>query len=307
MDITISQPYGFSQIGRRATQQDALAPQTADAATRCFVVCDGVGGMEHGEVASALVAEFVEQQISGIWAEGGVLDAASFDDVLRGAYECLYANRSVSKHMATTLAVLVLTPKGVFVAHVGDSPVCQFRRGEGIVFRTHDHSLVADLVERGELTAEEAATDHRRNIITRCLSVPMPGEVLAQAEVDMIADVRPGDVFMVCSDGVNGHLSEAYLSKLLSSELSLTEKGDLLKSQCADSHDNNTAWLVEIDGIADMTDNNQPDIGQPDGKSEAAASPNLIGRLKILLRQLSALLRQLTCHFRPTSEVSLCL
>lgn len=286
MDIKIYQPYGFSQIGCRPTQQDALAPQSADTTTRCFVVCDGVGCMERGEVASALVAEFVEQQTAGILADGGVLDAAAFDDVLHGAYECLYANRSVSRHMATTLAVLVLTHSGVFVAHVGDSPVYLFRRGEGIVFRTRDHSLVADLVERGELTAKEAAFDKRRNIITRCIAVPMLGETLSQATVDIITDMLPGDVFMVCSDGVNGHLSDAYLAKLLSSELPLTEKGDSLKRQCADSHDNNTAWLVEIESVERGNG--------PEAKTETSEPPKVHGGWKDRLRQLTARLRQLT-------------
>ena len=70
----------------------------------------------------------------------------------------------------------------------------------------------------------------------------------------MIADVRPGDVFLLCSDGVNGAVSEEYLARLLTADdLTLQQKGELLQQQTADSHDNNTAWIVEGDPTVNST------------------------------------------------------
>ena len=106
--------------------------------------------------------------------------------------------------MATTLAMMVMTGRGVLVAHIGDSPILQLRPHEGTIFRTSDHSLVAEMVARGDITAEDALQHPQRNIITRCMFVPDRQRRISQATVDMIADVRPGDVFLLCSDGVNG-------------------------------------------------------------------------------------------------------
>ena len=251
MKITITQPYGFTQIGGRKIQQDAMAPSVADAGTAYFVVCDGVGGVERGEVASCLVSECVERLMTSIgFSQGCSLGVADVERMLHTVYGELYANRSISRNMATTLALMAITDAGMLIAHVGDSPAFQVRRGEGIVFRTADHSLVAELLRSGAIGEYEAASHPQRNIITRSLSVPLPGKRLSQATVDIIRDVRPGDVFMLCTDGVNGYLSGDYIGKLLSSaRLSLREKCDMLKSQTAGSHDNNTAWLVEVDRV----------------------------------------------------------
>ena len=247
MKISINQPYGYTQIGQRKGQQDSIAPQAADTATRCFVVCDGVGGLERGEVASALVAETVERMVEETLADGGTFGVAELQRVLCRAYDCLYDNRSVSHRMATTLAMMVMTGRGVLVAHIGDSPILQLRPHEGTIFRTFDHSLVAEMVARGDISAEEALQHPQRNIITRCMFVPDRQRRISQATVDMIADVRPGDVFLLCSDGVNGAVSEEYIARLLTADdLTLQQKGELLQQQTADSHDNNTAWIVEV-------------------------------------------------------------
>lgn len=291
MKITITQPYGFTQMGGRKSQQDAMAPSVADSGTAYFVVCDGVGGVERGEVASSLVSECVERLMTSIgFCQGGSLGVADVESILHTIYGELYANRSVSRNMATTLVLMAITDAGVLIAHVGDSPAFQVRRGEGVVFRTADHSLVAELLRSGAIGEDEAARHPQRNIITRSLSVPLPGRRLSQVTVDIIRDVCPGDVFLLCTDGVNGYLSEGYIGKLLSSErLSLCEKCDMLKSQTADSHDNNTAWLVEVDRVEGCGSSPGPNTThETHVRNDVAGegAKGLVGRLRAFLSRL---------------------
>ena len=109
--------------------------------------------------------------------------------------------------MGTTLTFLAFCTDGVLVAHIGDSRVYQFRRGQGVVFRTRDHSLVEDLIAAGELTPDEARTHPRRNIITRAVQPHQESPVRATFRV--LTDVRRGDLFLLCSDGVTEQLEDA--------------------------------------------------------------------------------------------------
>lgn len=251
MKIRIDQPYSFHQIGMRANQEDARYPD-ADAPSASgapfFAVCDGVGGAEGGECASAAVCS----------ALGAYMDdqdpelpftLEDFQEGLTAAYQALYDTMRAkhNRDMATTLTFLYLSASGATMAHMGDSRIYQIRPGKGIVYRSEDHSLVNEMVQRGEITAQEAETHPMRNYITRCMCFTPAGAEMPYAEVCMTRDVRPGDCFFLCSDGVLHSISDADLVQLLChSPGSDKEKMDMIAHESASSSDNNTATLVRV-------------------------------------------------------------
>ena len=250
MDIHIRKPFGYSHQGRRQNQQDAMCPEEFSEETAWVAVCDGVGGLARGEIASELVCEAFSRMLDGQFQQGDSMDTKHFEDVLHYAYNMLYENRRLGMAMATTLAFLAITSEGVLLAHIGDSRIYQIRPGKGVVFMTEDHSLVRSMVKEGTITEEEAVNHEKRNFITRCLRVVEKGGIGDEATVDIIRDIEKGDIFLVCTDGVYGEIPESELTALLSEDCEIKEKADKLASITCHSNDNNTACLIEIANVA---------------------------------------------------------
>lgn len=250
MKICIAKPLCFSALGQKPNQEDALFPEmgTATSHSRVFLVCDGMGGHEHGEVASRCVAETIGRcTASNPPATTGEMKLL-FDEALQQAFDRLNElDRTDSvRKMGTTLTFLALCSDGVLVAHIGDSRVYQFRPGKGVVFQTRDHSLVNDLIAAGELSEEEARTFPQRNVITR--AVQPHQDYPAKAAYNVLDDIRPGDVFFLCCDGVLEQLDNNDLEGLLLSNRSLEERLQAVEKECRErqTHDNNTAYLLEV-------------------------------------------------------------
>lgn len=250
--FAILRPAGFIEIGRKENQEDALFPAlgTATAQCRVFMVCDGMGGHEHGEVASACVAGTV----GCLTADAPPCNMAAmrwrFEQALAEAYRRLdeldTPPSADGRSMGTTLTFLALCTDGALVAHIGDSRVYQFRPGEGVVFRTRDHSLVSDLIAAGELDEEQVRTFPQRNIITR--AVQPHQEHPAEASFKQLTDLRPGDVFFLCCDGVLEQLDDRDLEAILLSRESLENRIGALRRACAErqTHDNYSCYAVEL-------------------------------------------------------------
>lgn len=258
-NFLIAQPQGFSLVGQRGNQEDALFPPLGEAtpAQRVFMVCDGMGGHEHGEVASRCVAETVGTLTAAV---GGCAVEAmrhTFEAALNEAYRRLDALDTHAdgrgRTMGTTLTFLAFCTDGVLVAHIGDSRVYQFRRGQGVVFRTRDHSLVEDLIAAGELTPDEARTHPRRNIITR--AVQPHQESPARATFRVLTDVRRGDLFLLCSDGVTEQLEDVALAEILLDDATLEQRMQTLVEECQrrETRDNHTGYLLEVVGGTRLT------------------------------------------------------
>ena len=239
----------FSQLGNRPAQQDCLAPTEPTAHTSFFVVCDGVGGRDHGEIASSLVCQSFEHNLAN--NDCCNLKAADIVSLTNEAYKTLYKNRAVCASMATTLAFMAKTDEGMLLAHLGDSRIYQIRKGEGVVFQTKDHSLVNDLLDSGEIKPEEVKNHPKGNVITKCLFVTDDKDRYMTPTITLIRDIKPHDVFMLCTDGVYGMVDNDDLAEILTSDISLEERTKELAAICRNSLDNNTAYIVEIDGIDD--------------------------------------------------------
>jgi len=251
MKIHIDQPYSFHQLGMRANQEDARYPDTDTPdvnAMPFFAVCDGVGGSEGGECASAAVCSalgaFMDDQDPEL-----PFTLEDFQEGLTFAYRSLYdtMRRMQNYDMATTMTFLYFSASGAAMAHIGDSRIYQIRPGEGIVYRSDDHSVVNEMVHRGEITEEEAEAHPMRNYITRCMCFTPQGADIPYTDVYMTRDVRPGDIFFLCTDGVLHSISDADLEQLLCcAPGSDKEKIDMIAHEAASSSDNNTAMLVRV-------------------------------------------------------------
>src|SRR4051794_5250493 len=173
-----------------------------------FVVADGMGGAQAGEVASGLAVETlgemppdddddVEEELTGaiVQANRRIHDRSQDDRALAG--------------MGTTLTAAFVHDGKVTLGHVGDSRAYRYRDGE-LAQLTDDHSLVAELERHGKLTAAEARVHPQRSMILRALGIG------ADVEVDTYCFVgEPGDVFLLCSDGLSGLVHDAVIAEVL--------------------------------------------------------------------------------------------
>ncbi|HUA49816.1 MAG TPA: Stp1/IreP family PP2C-type Ser/Thr phosphatase [Solirubrobacteraceae bacterium] len=210
-----------------------------------FVVADGMGGAQAGEVASRLAIEAFER---------GLPDDGSPEERLRALvvqanhqiYERSRADRQRAG-MGTTLTAAYVDDAHVAIAHVGDSRAYLFRDGT-LQRLTQDHSLVDELVRRGKLTEEQAAEHPQRSIITRALG-PEP-----DVEVDTWTyPARAGDVILLCSDGLTSMISEEQVREILASHDNLDEAADELISEAneAGGRDNITVVLFRLEEAGD--------------------------------------------------------
>lgn len=252
MKITLSQPYSFCQPGKRDNQEDARFPDcdVPPHPLPFFLVCDGVGGHEKGEIASRTVCQAFARHL-GRFDWTGDFSLKDFSQALDYAYSSLYkAMRKETKEMATTLTFVCFHSQGATAAHIGDSRIYHIRPQVGILYRSDDHSLVNALVHSGNLTPQEAENHPQGNYITRCMGYVGPDEERSGATVLQIADIEAGDYFLLCTDGVLHQVEEEKLVETLSGPLSDAEKSKQLAAWSKDSIDNNTAYLIPVKEVA---------------------------------------------------------
>ena len=197
-------------MGRRRTSNQDSGATTG----RLLIVADGMGGHAHGEIASAMtVSAFTEMEARLPQDLADVDLAAELTTALEDATDRL-ARRAgedpETRGMGTTVVSLVLTGEQLALAHIGDSRIYRLRDGE-LTRLTHDHTMVQQLVDQGQITAEEAAHHPRRSVLMRALSTDHdPDPDLARI------DIVEGDRYLLCSDGVTAVLDDDALLRELS-------------------------------------------------------------------------------------------
>ena len=267
MKITIHQPLYIFEIGQRANQEDSLYPagEKATSEDRLFVLCDGMGGHEHGEVASQTVCKALGNWFSDNMAPSQPLTDNQLLAAIEYAYNALDTKDNGGiKKMGTTLTLLYIHARGITAAHIGDSRIYHIRPqssspsgrlGGAILYQSRDHSLVFDLFQSGEISHEEMATFPQKNIITRAMQPGMDNR--ARPDIIHITDIRPGDYIYMCSDGMLEQMTNEELVALLSSDISDEEKRSQLIKATANNKDNHSAWLIHIkDVIKETGDDN---------------------------------------------------
>jgi protein phosphatase len=211
-----------------------------------FVLADGMGGAQAGEVASRTAVEVFADQ-------GGLPDGpGTYEERLAGlvaqANERVYAQAQSDDQfagMGTTLTVAYVGEDDLAIAHVGDSRFYVLRDGD-LQQLTDDHSLVGELVRRGQISAEEAEDHPQRSIITRALGIE--GEVV----VDHFSwPVRDGDVFLLCSDGLTGMVPDGRVAEIIRGAESLTAAAQQLVAAAneAGGRDNITVILFRVEEV----------------------------------------------------------
>lgn len=232
-----------SDVGlRRGANEDSYA---LAASLGLYLVADGMGGHVAGQVASQLAAKCTVEALQSVHE-----DDASLTEKLR--YCVAWANRSIFDTaeakpelagMGTTLVAVLAGSGRVALAHVGDSRAYLVRGGR-IRQLTDDHSLVAELVRRHELSPDAAQDHPHRHVLTRALGV--------RRRVDAdLAELTPagGDVLVLCSDGLTNHVADAEIAALVSSETVLDEAcGRLIDlANARGGEDNITVALVRCE------------------------------------------------------------
>lgn len=253
MIISIAHPVGFSRIGGRANNEDAIYPLENEAtnSNKLFVVCDGIGGHNSGEIASRLASiEFAnylhahpeldnprsDEEIYQSWSAALRETENSFEEYM--------ATHPESSGMGTTLCFLHVHTSGITLGHIGDSRIYQIRENK-IIFRTEDHSIVNQLLRAGQITPEEARNYPAKNVITRAIQgAKRPSEI----EFDLITDLQENDYFFICTDGVLEQISDRILEEVFSApDYSLQERARIIIEKCQNlTRDNFSAYLIEI-------------------------------------------------------------
>ncbi len=274
--LRVAEHYTGTDTGlqRRANEDSLLARSPL------FVVADGMGGAQAGEVASRIAVESFY---------GGLGDSSDPEERL--AANALAANARIhelsqrnAEHagMGTTLTAIYVGEEEVAIAHVGDSRAYCLREGE-LLRLTDDHSLVDELIREGRLTPEEAEEHPQRSIITRALG---PEEIV---EVDTRSfRARPGDVYLLCSDGLTSMVPEGRLAEILGAHGRLRDAGEALIAEAnrAGGRDNITVILLRLEdvevGAIDRADGDRHatvtglpasaalPVGEPNGGEDAA-------------------------------------
>lgn len=227
------------QKGQRDYNEDFFAINQDQ---NLYIVCDGVGGSEKGEVASELACtsfnHFLSQQES--INQETLLDALIFTEE---EFDKKAASNPSCKGMATTLTVLKINDRQALLGHIGDSRIYHIRNGE-ILFVTRDHSYVNQLVASGFITEEEAAVHPKRNQITRAI---VGTEDPTEIETHTLENIQDGDYFLLCSDGILEAIDHHFITQNFKEGTSIDELRKRIQEKCEKNADDNfTAVLIQF-------------------------------------------------------------
>ncbi len=230
---------------KRPTNQDAFGYSIEHG---IFVVCDGMGGAAAGEIASSLAIDEMMRHLATGEAAATTLEAAT--DAVNHANHAIYSRSQSNAKlcgMGTTLVALIAANDGderrIRILNIGDSRCYSLRKGH-LAQVTLDHSLVEEQVRHGRMTKAEALRSPLKNVITRALGTQ------SNVTPDVFElDAEPGDLFLLCSDGLTRELADEQIEAQLNGGLPLDEICGLLVKAAnkAGGHDNITCLLVRVE------------------------------------------------------------
>jgi len=238
---------------KRSHNEDSFATSWLDAESHdgetgsaaLLVVADGMGGAQGGEIASRMAVETVVEQFR---AHPAGDELAALREAVETANERIH-RKSVETEgldgMGTTCTAAIIRENAIWLAHVGDSRAYLVRDGEARQL-TRDHSLVSELVARGELDAESAKSDRRRNVVLRSVGVA-PHVDVDSRRADM--EPEPGDSLVLCTDGLHGQVEDREIAEIAGLD-SLREACHRLVALARQrgGPDNITVVIAKVDG-----------------------------------------------------------
>ncbi|RTL55027.1 MAG: Stp1/IreP family PP2C-type Ser/Thr phosphatase [Rhodocyclaceae bacterium] len=235
----------------RTNNEDSVL---ANVACGIAVLADGMGGYNAGEVASGMTTALLGTQLEQLFdqrppympSSGGLWGEKVLDQEIRRANSAVFqAGQSHPQYsgMGTTLVAAVFSDNRLIEAHIGDSRLYRLRGGELSVV-TKDHSLLQEQIDGGIITPEQARYSQNKNLVTRALGVG--AEVEAEIHVH---DVLPGDIYLLCSDGLNDMVEDDEIGmalQMLSSNLSLCADHLVQMANDNGGRDNVSVILVKV-------------------------------------------------------------
>jgi len=238
--LRVADSYCKTHTGRqRRANEDSVYARAP-----LFVVADGMGGAQAGEVASRMAVETMAQGLPD--GDGPIEErlASRVEEANRSIHEVSQSSAERAG-MGTTLTAAYIDADEAAIAHVGDSRAYLFRAGT-LSQITLDHSLVEEFRRQGKLTDEEARDHPQKSIITRALG-PEPAVEVDHSTVAL----RSGDVLLLCSDGLTSMLDEDVVRELMNHAGSLREAGESLVAAANDAggRDNITVVLVRVESV----------------------------------------------------------
>lgn len=253
-----------------------------------FAVADGMGGHQAGEVASELALEPLRRLDGRSFADASDASSALVKAIEEANEDVVNKSRSDEslRGMGTTLTAVVVHEDRLVAAHVGDSRAYLLRRGEPISQLTTDHTLVERLVQEGRLSRDEVGGHPQRNVITRAIG----NEPRVSVDALPPLQLQPGDIVLLCSDGLTGPLDDAEIQTLLDATGGGQDAVDALIASAneAGGPDNITVVLVEVDGAVTDTAGDASSaasartvvtaapVGADDGPAEASAGSQVV-------------------------------
>ncbi len=206
--------FGKTDIGLvRETNQDAFCFGSFDDKNCWAVVCDGMGGVSGGQVASGICVEKVSEALKRGYRQNMTISSAKnlLTTAINAANSAVFKKSQENlelKGMGTTIVAVVVLGNIAVIAHIGDSRA--YLVNKEIKPVTKDHSFVQLLIDTGKITEEEAKVHPDRNVITRAVGI----EHVVDVEIDIV-DVCNGDKILICTDGLNGYVPDADILKIV--------------------------------------------------------------------------------------------
>ena len=261
MKFQLHTPLNFRELGQRENNEDYIFPEVgkANAKSTLFLVCDGMGGLDNGELASQVVTETIVKYLMNVRSND--LDENLIQKAVKEAHLALeleFKNDSLLNHLGSTLTLLSLNDQGAIIAHIGDSRAYHIRNGE-ILYKTRDHKQVLDMVEDGIITLEQAKTHPWRNRLSRSISVKRylgaeePNARYDKSAVKIIENIQVNDYFFICTDGVLEQVDDQILLKILTPKIVENHQklNQILEVCKGKTKDNYSGYLLQIESMID--------------------------------------------------------
>ncbi|MEA4815856.1 MAG: Stp1/IreP family PP2C-type Ser/Thr phosphatase [Lachnospiraceae bacterium] len=215
-----------------------------------YIVADGMGGHNAGEVASSFSIEMFNEYFDKAFKDG-INEDNALDTMVEAISFCnreLYL-KSLSKKeysgMGTTFLATLIIGKKLYIVHVGDSRLYIFSKGE-LKQLTSDHSFVMEMVRKGKITKKEAKRHPQRNVITRAVGSE------ENVDIDTImADIYINDIILICSDGLTNMVTDDKIKETLEKDITIEEKVTELIDIANENggKDNISIIIVKADGL----------------------------------------------------------
>jgi len=251
MHIKLYPVLTLNEQGKRNNNEDSIYPgfTVKKPVEGLYMVCDGVGGNEKGEVASLLAchafAEYIAQNTSNKYDLNYFSDALSH---VEADFDAYINENPQAKGMATTLTLAYFNPNGVSLVHIGDSRIYHLRQN-AIAYQSKDHSYVNALVATGSITEQETRDHPKRNVILRAIT----GTSVKPTKPDVYecTSVEEGDYFFLCSDGILESIHDEDLLEIVFGKESEEEKMKIIRHRCNKSSDDNfSCILIKVKSVA---------------------------------------------------------